>query len=104
MTANINTALQILLVSNTDAFVVTVLSDEPKHNQGRGLVDRKLVKAPPPPAILLLAVPRRLFSFGSLAILDVVCRYLSFYMSDQKTLLIQASAILVYNVNSTVPV
>ena len=26
-----------------------VLSVEPKQNQGRGLVDRKLVKAPPPP-------------------------------------------------------
>ena len=32
-----------------DAFVVIVLSDEPKQNQGRGLVDRKLVKPPPPP-------------------------------------------------------
>ena len=29
-----------------DAFVVIVLSDEPRQNQGRGLVDRKLVKAP----------------------------------------------------------
>ena len=27
--------------------------------------------------ILLLAVPRRLFSFGSLVTLDVVCRYVS---------------------------
>ena len=26
-----------------------VLSGEPKHNQGRGLVDQKLVQAPPPP-------------------------------------------------------
>ena len=26
-----------------------VLSGEPKQNQGRGLVDRKLVQAPPPP-------------------------------------------------------
>ena len=31
------------------AFVVIVLSDEPRQNQGRGLVDRKQVKAPPPP-------------------------------------------------------
>ena len=31
-----------------DAFVVIVLSDEPRQNQGRGLVDRKLVKASPP--------------------------------------------------------
>ena len=33
-----------------------------------------------PPAILLLAVPRRLFCFGSLVILDVVCRYLSLFV------------------------
>ena len=32
-----------------DPFVVIVLSDEPRQNQGRGLVDRKLVKDPPPP-------------------------------------------------------
>ena len=32
-----------------------------------------------PPVILLLAVPRRLFYFGSLVILDVVCRYLSLF-------------------------
>ena len=31
-----------------------------------------------PPAILLLAAPRRLFCFGSLVILDVVCCYLLF--------------------------
>ena len=30
-----------------------------------------------PPVILLLAVPRRLFCFGSLVVLDVVFRYLS---------------------------
>ena len=30
-----------------DAFVVIVLSDEPRQNQGRGLVNRKQVKAPP---------------------------------------------------------
>ena len=44
---------------------VPVLSGEPKQNQGRGLVDRKPVQAP---VILLLAVPRRLFCFGSLVI------------------------------------
>ena len=54
-----------------DAFVVTVLSDEPKQNQRRGLVDRKLVKTPS--VILLLAVPHQLFCFGSLVILYVVC-------------------------------
>ena len=35
-----------VLVLWCDAFVLIVLSDEPKQNQGRGLVDRKLVKAP----------------------------------------------------------
>ena len=34
------------LVSQRDAFIVNVFSDEPRQNQGRGLVDRKLVKAP----------------------------------------------------------
>ena len=29
-----------------DIFVLIVLSDESRQNQGRGLVDRKLVKAP----------------------------------------------------------
>ena len=29
-----------------DAFVLIVLPDEPRQNQGRELVDRKLVKAP----------------------------------------------------------
>ena len=61
-------------------FVVFLLSGEPKQNQGRGLVDRKLVQAPPPPVILLLAVPRRLFCFGSLVVLDVVFRYLSLFL------------------------
>ena len=32
-------------VSWCDALVLIVLSDEPRQNQGRGLVDRKLVKA-----------------------------------------------------------
>ena len=39
--------------------------------------------SPPPPLpliILLLAVPRRLFCFGYLVILDVVCRYLSLFL------------------------
>ena len=35
-----------VLVSWCDAFVLIVLSDEPRQTQGRGLVDRKLVKAP----------------------------------------------------------
>ena len=51
-----------------------VLSGEPKTNQGRGLVDFRLVQAPPapppppPPVSSLLAVSRRLFYFGSLVI------------------------------------
>ena len=44
-----------VLVLWCDAFVVIVLPDEPRQNQARGLVDRKLVKAPPPPVILLQA-------------------------------------------------
>ena len=55
-------------VLQCDAFVV-FLSDEPTQNQGQGLVDRKLkLKHPrplPPPVIILLAVPRGLFCFGS---------------------------------------
>ena len=35
-----------VLVSWCDAFVLIVLPDEPRQNQGRRLVDRKLVKAP----------------------------------------------------------
>ena len=42
-----------------DAFVVIVLSDESRLNQGRGLVNRKLK----PPVILLLSVFRWLFCF-----------------------------------------
>ena len=34
------------LVLWCDAFVLIVLPDEPRQNQGRGLVDRKLVQAP----------------------------------------------------------
>ena len=30
-----------------------------------------------PPVILLLAAPRRLFCFGSLVILDVLCHYIN---------------------------
>ena len=33
-----------------------------------------------PPVNLLLAVPRRLYCFGSLAVLDVVFRYLSLFL------------------------
>ena len=33
-----------------------------------------------PPVILLLGVPRRLFCFGSLVVLDVLFRYLSLFL------------------------
>ena len=69
----------MVLVLWCDAFVEIVFSDEPRQNQGRGFVDHKLVKAPPL-VILLLAVPRRLFCFGSLVVLDVVFRYLSLFL------------------------
>ena len=59
-----------------DSFVLKVLSDERRRNQGRGLVDQKLVKALPPPVISLLAVPRRLFCLSSLVILDAAYCYL----------------------------
>ena len=75
---------------------VVVLSGELKQNQGRVLVDRKLVQPPPPfpsnlpspfpsnlppsPVMLLLAILRRLFCFGPLVILDVVFRYLSLFL------------------------
>ena len=35
-----------VLVLWCDAIVSIVLSDEPRQNQGRGLVDHKLVEAP----------------------------------------------------------
>ena len=46
-----------------DAFVVVVLSDEPRQNQGRGLVDRKLVKAPPPPSNFIAGRPKAALLF-----------------------------------------
>ena len=66
-------------------FYLFFLSNEYGQNQGRGLVDRKLVKAnppppPPPPVVSLLAVPRRLFCFGPLVILDVACFFMVTYV------------------------
>ena len=54
--------------------LIVVVAGEPMQKQGRGLVDHKLVQAPQ--YFLLLAVPRRLFCFGSLVILDVARCYL----------------------------
>ena len=57
---------------------VIILLDKPRRNQGRGLVDCKLVKAPPllshthAQVILLLAVLKQLFCFFLfLVILDM---------------------------------
>ena len=47
----------VVLVLWCDAFVVIVLCNEPRQNQGRGLVDHKLVKAPPP-VILIAGRPK----------------------------------------------
>ena len=44
-------------------FVVIVLSEEPRQNQGQELVDRKLVKAPPPPVNFIAGRPRAAFLF-----------------------------------------
>ena len=41
------------------------------------MVDRKLVKAP---SNVIASRPKRLFCFGVLVILDVVCRYLSLFL------------------------
>ena len=59
---------------------VVVFFGKPKQKQGRGLVDHILVQVPP--VISLLAVPRRLFCFGSLVILDVARCYLSSLADD----------------------
>ena len=59
------------------------MSGESKQNHGRGLVSRKLGQPhvpTPTPVIILLAVPRWLFCFGSLVILDVVCYHLLFFL------------------------
>ena len=69
----------LFLVLWCDSFALVVLTDEPRLNQGRGLVDRKLVKAPPLPVISFLTVPRRLFCFVSLVILDVARCYLCLF-------------------------
>ena len=61
-------------------------SGEPKQNQRRGLVDRKLFQAPRPPSHpsnLIAGRPKAallFWSFGSLVILDVVCRYLLLFV------------------------
>ena len=67
----------MILVCQCDAFVVTVLSDEPKQNQVRGLVDRKLVKAPPlPPSNFIAGRPKAALLFRFFG--DFRCGALSF--------------------------
>ena len=46
-----------------DSFVVIVLSDEPMQNQGRGLVDRKLLKVPPPTSYFIAGRPKAALLF-----------------------------------------
>ena len=56
----------------SDAFVVIVLSDIPKQNEERGLVDRKLVKAfPLTPSNFIAGRPSAALLFWFLVILDV---------------------------------
>ena len=62
---------------------VVVLSGEPKQNQGRGLVDRKQIQAPPPPAPssnFTAGRPKAALLFGSLVILDVARCYLWLFL------------------------
>ena len=65
---------------------VVVLSGKPKQNQGQTKTEpRARVSRPQTnsstPVISLLAVPWRLFCFGSLVILDVACCYLWLYIN-----------------------
>ena len=50
-----------------------------RYAELRARVGRRQTRSSPS-VILLLAVPRRLFCFGSLVVLDVVFRYLSFFL------------------------
>ena len=53
------------------------------QNYGRGLVDRKLVEAPPHPLVVLRS-QGRLSVFGSLLFLDVLCGYVLLFLLDTK--------------------
>ena len=63
-----------------DAFVVTVLSDEPRQNQGRGLVDHKLVKDPPPPSNFIAGRPKAALLFWFFGGFRCGFRYLSLFL------------------------
>ena len=56
----------------------------PSHMQG--FVDRKQVKAPS--VIILLAVPRRLFCFGSLVILSLFLLYINIKIGTNRCLML----------------
>ena len=43
--------------------IFIVLFDEPRQNQGRGLVDRKLVETPPPPSNFIAGRPKAALLF-----------------------------------------
>ena len=64
--------LRIVFV--VSSFFVWWTKAEPRARVGRPQTSSS------PLVILLLAVPRRLFCFGSLVILDVVCRIYRFYL------------------------
>ena len=52
------------LVLWCEAFILIVLSDEPRQNHRRGLVDRKQVKAPPlPPSYFIAGRPKAALLF-----------------------------------------
>ena len=58
--------------------ICSCLSDEPKQNQGRGLVDRKQVQAP---SNFIAGHPKAALLFCCLVILDVLCYYLLLILS-----------------------
>ena len=57
-------------------FVVVFLVNQ-SRTKGEGWSPKTSLS---PPVILLVTVPRRLFCFGSLVVLDVVFRYLSLFL------------------------
>ena len=70
-----------VLVLWFDTFVLIVLSDEPRQNQGRGLVNHKLVTPPrPPPTPNFIAgrpeAAEVALLFRFFGDLDVACCYL----------------------------
>ena len=57
---------------------VETLKNRPLHSFNALVIP--ILRGCLPNYLLVLAVPRRLFCFGSLVILDVVCRYLSLFV------------------------